>query len=137
MPATSAGRGGGGHACAHCFFAVRTTRQAVGFAPPPPHAFRPLPLCGMCFATPQSGYVWNITFNTGLGDVAQLTPTSRLTGIGANVTTSTLQQGNTIGGTFRVRFLGGTTRRVPVTATEEELEAILEVTCALCMLGGG
>jgi hypothetical protein len=73
------------------------------------------------------GYVWNITFNTALGNVAQMTPVSELTGIAASVVTSTPQQGNTIGGTFKLGFLGGTTRRIPVTVTEEDLEVILQV----------
>ncbi len=75
----------------------------------------------------QAGYIWTVTFATAVGNLPQMIPTDELTGINHNVTVRTIRDGNTIQGTFRIGFLGGTTRRIPVTATEEELEDILQV----------
>jgi hypothetical protein len=61
----------------------------------------------------------------------QMIPENHLTGIGHNVTVSTIQEGNVVVGTYKLGFPGqGVTRDIPVTATEEELEGILEV--AIC-----
>jgi hypothetical protein len=75
----------------------------------------------------QAGYTWTVTFKTALGDIPEMVATDKLTGIGHNVVMNTTQQGNTIRGSFRVGFLGGRTRPIDVTASEEELEAILQV----------
>ncbi len=75
----------------------------------------------------QSGYTWTVTFSSAVGDVEQMVVTDALTGIGHGVVVNTTRPGNTIGGTYRVSFLGAQTRRIPVNATEEELENILQV----------
>ena len=75
----------------------------------------------------QSGYVWNVTFATAVGDVPQMIPTDELTGIGHHISVVTAVQGNTIQGSFKVGFLGRVTRDIPVTATEQLMEEILQV----------
>jgi hypothetical protein len=55
-------------------------------------------------ADAQGGHEWRITFNTAIGNLPQMTATSLLQGLGANISTATLQQGNEIGGSFVIRF---------------------------------
>jgi hypothetical protein len=74
---------------------------------------------------PQEGYSWTIVFTTAIGDIAQLQVKSFLRGNGANVVASTIQDGNEIGGTFKLRFQGSDTEPIPSDATAFQLKQIL------------
>lgn len=57
-----------------------------------------------------------------------MTVEDHLTGIGHDVWVETVQDGNVITGTFQIEIPHkGSTRNISVTATEEEMEEILEV----------
>ena len=62
------------------------------------------------------GFMWTITFRTAVGNIgvdsSPLEVTNLLSGIGANISISTLKDGNSIGGTFSVNFLNSETRRL-------------------------
>lgn len=75
----------------------------------------------------QGGYTWSITFSTAIGNPPQIAVEDHLTGIGHNVTSATFQDGNVLTGTYTIAFFGGVTRQIPVTASEGELETILNV----------
>jgi hypothetical protein len=73
----------------------------------------------------QSGYTWTITFNTAIGNMPQLSATSFLMGIGSFVTTATVVEGNEIGGTFTLKFLGETSKPISATASVQEMQTTL------------
>lgn len=50
------------------------------------------------------GYEWRITFTSAIGDLPQILATSFLQGLEANISTSTLVNGNEINGTFVLSF---------------------------------
>ena len=75
----------------------------------------------------QSAFMWTVTFATHLGDIPQLTlRTSSLTGLGAGVQMSTVDDQNLLGGTFRLSFGGYTTASIPHDATGGEVANALE-----------
>ena len=76
------------------------------------------------------GYIWSVTFATAVGNVGNmdsgnLTVTNLLNGIGASITVATLTEGNTIGGTFSLTFLGLRTRSIEHDVTSNNLKSIL------------
>ena len=78
------------------------------------------------------GYRYDITFKTAVGNIGEdssrLTATSHLVSKGASVDIETVRHGNSIGGQFALRFLGGNETRLlrhDVSASELE-EALLQ-----------
>ena len=75
------------------------------------------------------GYQWNITFQSSIGnvrkDVGELKVTNLLASKGADISLMTNRYGNTIGGTFALRFLGNVTRSIRHDVSAAELEEIL------------
>lgn len=71
-------------------------------------------------------YTWWITFASAVGNVLQLQVRDHLRGIGSKVTTATVTEGNTIGGTYRLKFGTNTTADIPVNATADELQEFIE-----------
>eukprot|EP00986_Skeletonema_menzelii_P018335 scaffold26628_cov149-Skeletonema_menzelii.AAC.2 len=75
------------------------------------------------------GYQWNITFQSAVGNVgkdsSQLKVTNLLVSNGADISLETIRQGNTIGGTFALRFLGNVTRSINHDVSAAELKEIL------------
>ena len=74
---------------------------------------------------PQEGFTWKITFDTAIGNTAQLTYRSYLLGAGAQMSISTEREGNEIGGTFQLEFQGAKTRPILAAETAEGLSAKL------------
>ncbi|CAM9522837.1 unnamed protein product, partial [Hapterophycus canaliculatus] len=69
-------------------------------------------------------YTWNVTFSSALGDVPTMTigeADADLSSVGADVQIATVQDGNVIGGDFRLGFDGYTTSSIPYDATASEL----------------
>lgn len=64
----------------------------------------------------QEGFVWSITFGSYIGNMAQMTYTNYLRGLGNDMTIQTYQDGNEVGGTFTLTFQGNTT--LPIAAAE-------------------
>jgi len=77
-------------------------------------------------ADPQGGYTWTIYFTSAIGNIPQLTVTSLLAGLKADVQVQTLQDGDSVGGFFSLTFLNGYTRQVPSDILANDLENILE-----------
>lgn len=76
-------------------------------------------------------HVWSITFESFVGNVGEvdstpLTVTNLLTGIHADVQISTVQHGNSIGGNFKLSFLGSTTNPMSHDVTASEMETELK-----------
>ena len=73
-------------------------------------------------------YDYYVTFPASMGDVPLLIPNSNeLEPSGqARIQIDTLEEGNIIGGTFRLGFGLETTKDIPFDATEEELTALLQ-----------
>ena len=65
----------------------------------------------------EGGYIWNVTFLSTVGNMPQMTITNNLTGVGSYTEIVTLQNGNTIGGTYTVSFLNNTSRNIPFDAS--------------------
>ena len=74
----------------------------------------------------QKAFIWTVTFTSAADIVPQLESKSYLTGSGATVTVETLTEGNTIGGTFTLAFLGSMTRPISHDVMENDLRYILE-----------
>jgi len=80
-------------------------------------------------AGPNTGdYVYQVTFPPTMGDVPQMTVvSSSLTPVPTAVaSTSTLVQGNVIGGTFRLQFEGQTTSSLAYDASANDVRLALE-----------
>lgn len=71
------------------------------------------------------GYMWNLTFVTAVGNVAPLRVTSMLQALNATLKVSTIVHGNSIGGSFLLKFLGFQTRRLPYNVSANEMESAL------------
>lgn len=71
------------------------------------------------------GYTWDLTFTTAIGNVAPLRVTSMLEALNATVDLRTIVQGNSIGGSFTLKFLGFQTRRLPHNVSAKEMETAL------------
>ena len=75
------------------------------------------------------GYQWKITFSSAVGkigkDSSRLSTTNLLVSKGASVTLETLQHGNSIGGTFALRFLGKETRPLSHDISANEMKEVL------------
>ena len=72
------------------------------------------------------GYRWNITFQSAIGrDLSPLKVTNLLVSKGADISLETIRRGNTIGGTFSLRFLGNVTRSISHDVSAADLEEIL------------
>ncbi|KAL3801395.1 hypothetical protein HJC23_007005 [Cyclotella cryptica] len=75
------------------------------------------------------GYNWTITFTSSVGSIGRdsglITVTNELVSKGATVSIETIQNGNSIGGTFSLRFLGNETRQIRHDASASELKDIL------------
>ena len=76
------------------------------------------------------GYEWRITFLTAIGNIGDedsspLRVTNLLNGIGASIDIGTIQNGNSIGGTFRVAFLGNITRPVDHDITSNQMKNVI------------
>ena len=61
----------------------------------------------------QEGYVWSVTFASASGNVPDLGIVNLLTGMGSEAVVETIREGNSLGGTFSLTFLGNTTRDMP------------------------
>lgn len=71
-------------------------------------------------------YNWTVTFTTAVGDVDQLWVSDELTGVGSGVTARTLVHGNTMAGSFRLRFLNSTTRPLASNASAQAMASALQ-----------
>lgn len=75
------------------------------------------------------GSRWNITFTSAVGNIGKdsslLTATNHLVSKGARVNIETIQNGNSIGGQFALKFLGNVTRWLQHDVAASELEDIL------------
>ena len=67
----------------------------------------------------QAGYLWQITFTSAIGNVDQIEAVSFLQGLGANISSGTIQEGNEIGGSFKLSFDGFQT--APISSLESAL----------------
>ncbi|CAM9800578.1 unnamed protein product [Ectocarpus sp. 6 AP-2014] len=69
-------------------------------------------------------YTWNVTFSAAFGDVPEMfigEADADLSSVGADVNIATVQDGNVIGGDFRLGFSGYTTSTISYDATASEL----------------
>ena len=73
----------------------------------------------------EGGYTWFITFETAVGDVPQLMVESELVGIDAQITSSTIQQGNSISGYFKLEFQNNESDPLLLNSTSRDLETTL------------
>lgn len=71
------------------------------------------------------GRVWRVTFKTRIGNVPTFTTKSALSGRGAQVQISTVQDGNEISGYFKLSFGRNITRPIPYNASAADLESFL------------
>ena len=76
------------------------------------------------------GYEWRITFMTAVGNIGEvdsgpMTITNLLRGIGASAVIDTVKDGNTIGGTFSLEFLGTDTRYLSHDTSATDMESVL------------
>jgi hypothetical protein len=75
------------------------------------------------------GYQWKITFQSAVGDLGKdsspLKVSNLLVSKGADISLETIRNGNTIGGTFALRFLGNMTRPISHDVSAAELKEIL------------
>lgn len=76
---------------------------------------------------PQEGFTWLITFDSAIGNIDQITATTWLWADGAatNIVTSTVVQGNELGGTFQLSFQGAKTAPIKAAETAGGLQAKL------------
>lgn len=75
--------------------------------------------------TAEIGRLWRVTFLTAVGDVPPMRATSLLSGLGSQVTTRTVREGNQLSGFLRLGFLGSWTRWVRHNSTAEQIQAAL------------
>ena len=73
------------------------------------------------------GYEWRITFLSAIGNIGEddsgpMSITNILSGIGASANIETVTDGNTISGTFALKFLGAETRRLQHDISGPEME---------------
>jgi hypothetical protein len=73
----------------------------------------------------QHGYTWSVTFTTAIGNIDQMTVTSFLTGLKANVTVHTATQGNELGGYFTLTYLNHTSQPISVRESAQNVQRIL------------
>lgn len=77
------------------------------------------------------GSEWKITFLSAIGNIgvdsSPLTVTNLLNGIGASIDLKTLVNGNSIGGTFHVNFLGNLSRSMQHDISATDMENILRL----------
>ena len=78
------------------------------------------------FKDNEGGHTWNITFASTVGNADEMVVTNNLTGVGGSVVYRTLQDGNTIGGNFKLHFLNSTTRDIRFNESAEDLQRILK-----------
>jgi hypothetical protein len=75
------------------------------------------------------GYKWNITFISAVGgigkDSGRITVTTELESKGSSILIDTIQYGNSIAGTFALRFLSNETRQVSHDIQASELKDVL------------
>lgn len=73
-----------------------------------------------------SGYEWNITMTTGVGNVAQLgIDDSLVMGVQSSVTIDTIRQGNELGGTFALTWRNVTSPPIPARAPAADVQRTL------------
>jgi hypothetical protein len=74
----------------------------------------------------QGGYVWTVTWLDAIGDVAPLKLSSSLTGSGLSAVVETVQDGNYLGGSFNLEYLGTVTSNLAFDASAADVKAALE-----------
>jgi hypothetical protein len=81
-------------------------------------------------ADAEGGYTWSITFDASMGDVPQMVEESNSLHLGTEVTFGTAQDGNILGGTFRLTFADGeteeTTANIAHDASSDEMRDALQ-----------
>ena len=66
------------------------------------------------------GFTWHVTFVSAISDIPQIVVDGEyLTGMFSKIVSSTVRQGNAIGGSFKLSFLGGTTAPIAFDASAE------------------
>jgi len=74
----------------------------------------------------QGGFVWSVTWLSAIGDVAPLKLSSSLTGSGVSAVVNTVQDGNYLGGTFNLEYLGTVTNDLAFDASADDVKDALE-----------
>jgi len=71
------------------------------------------------------GFSWSITFSSAIGNLGKIKATSYLTGRNASVLVETIRDGNEIGGTFQLEFMGDRTRQLAHNISASDMELVL------------
>uniref|UniRef100_H3GX84 EF-hand domain-containing protein n=2 Tax=Phytophthora ramorum TaxID=164328 RepID=H3GX84_PHYRM len=74
---------------------------------------------------PEIGRLWRVTFLSAVGNVPQLQAQNFLSGLEAKAATRTIVDGNELSGSFRLSFLGDSTRWLAHDVTAEQLRSSL------------
>ena len=74
----------------------------------------------------QGGYTWTVTWLTALGNQPPLTFANLLTGSGATINGTTVQNGNSLGGNYQLSYHGQLSAPIPFNVSASNMTQILE-----------
>lgn len=74
---------------------------------------------------PEISRLWRISFLTAVGNIPSITVASKLSGLGSQVVTRTIRDGNELGGSFRLGVFGNWTKWLAHDSSSQDIRSAL------------